>query len=56
MIDKDVIFAKASKVNHHLNQNCIDIAVHIISDEELGIAGSTNEMFFIKAIFNKCSI
>ncbi len=28
-------------------QNCIDIAAHIISEEELGIAGSTNEMFYI---------
>lgn len=27
-------------------QNCIDIASHIISDEGLGVAGSTNEMFF----------
>ncbi len=28
-------------------QNCIDIAAHIISEEELGIAGSTNEMFYM---------
>lgn len=28
-------------------QGCIDIAAHIISDEELGVAGSTNEMFYI---------
>ena len=28
-------------------QNCIDIAAHIISDEELGMAGSTSEMFYI---------
>jgi len=28
-------------------QNCIDIAAHIISDEELGVAGSTNEMFYM---------
>ena len=28
-------------------QNCIDMAAHIISDEELGIAGSTSEMFYI---------
>lgn len=27
-------------------QNCIDIAAHIISDEDLGIPGSTNEMFY----------
>lgn len=28
-------------------QNCVDIAAHIISDENLGVAGSTNEMFYI---------
>jgi uncharacterized protein YutE (UPF0331/DUF86 family) len=28
-------------------QNCIDIAAHIISEEELGLAGSTSEMFYI---------
>ena len=28
-------------------QNFIDLAAHIISDEELGIASSTNEMFYI---------
>jgi uncharacterized protein YutE (UPF0331/DUF86 family) len=28
-------------------QNCIDIAAHIISDEGLGIPGSTNEMFYL---------
>ena len=28
-------------------QNCIDIAAHIISDEDLGIPGSTNEMFYM---------
>jgi len=28
-------------------QNCIDMTAHIISDEELGIAGSTNEMFYM---------
>lgn len=28
-------------------QNCIDIAAHFISDENLGIAGSTNELFYI---------
>jgi len=74
VIDKDVILAKASKVEHHLRrikekreisldkflgdldcqesilfnlqmalQNCIDLAAHIISDEELGMVGSTNE-------------
>lgn len=78
MIDKDVILAKAYKVEHHLRrikekreigldkfladldfqesilfnlqmalQNCIDLAAHIISDEELGVVGSTSEMFYI---------
>jgi len=28
-------------------QNCIDIAAHVISDDELGVAGSTNEMFYM---------
>ncbi|MGD2150285.1 MAG: DUF86 domain-containing protein [Desulfobacterales bacterium] len=28
-------------------QNCIDIAAHIISDEALGVPGSTNEMFYL---------
>ena len=28
-------------------QNCIDIASHIISDEGLGVAGSTSELFYI---------
>lgn len=28
-------------------QNCIDIAAHIISDENLGMASSYNEMFYI---------
>lgn len=28
-------------------QNCIDIAAHIISDEGLGVPGSTNEMFYL---------
>jgi len=74
VIDKDVILAKACKLEHHLHrikekreisvgkfladldlqesilfnlqmalQNCIDLAAHIISDEELEIVGSTNE-------------
>ena len=78
MIDKNLIMAKAAKVDAHLRrikakrsvkleeflgdldiqesilfnlqmavQNCIDIAAHVISDEELGVAGSTNEMFYI---------
>ena len=28
-------------------QNCIDLASHIISDEGLGVAGSTSEIFYI---------
>ena len=28
-------------------QNCMDIASHIISQEDLGVAGSYNEMFYI---------
>ncbi len=28
-------------------QNCIDIASHIVSDRELGIPGSNNEMFYM---------
>ncbi len=28
-------------------QNCIDIAAHIVSEEGLGIPGSTNEMFYL---------
>lgn len=28
-------------------QNCIDMASHIISDENLGIAGSTSEIFYL---------
>ena len=28
-------------------QNCIDIAAHIVSDQEMGVAGSTNEMFYM---------
>lgn len=28
-------------------QNCIDIAAHIVSDENLGAPGSTNEMFYM---------
>jgi uncharacterized protein YutE (UPF0331/DUF86 family) len=78
MIDKNLIMAKAGKVDAHLRrikakrsaklqeflddldiqesilfnlqmavQNCIDIAAHVISDDELGVAGSTNEMFYI---------
>lgn len=78
MIDKNLIMAKAGKVDGHLRrikakrsvklkeflgdldiqesilfnlqmavQNCIDIAAHIISDDELGVAGSTSEMFYM---------
>ena len=28
-------------------QSCIDMAAHIISDENLGLPGSTNEMFYL---------
>ena len=28
-------------------QNCIDIAAHIISEEGVGVPGSTNEMFYL---------
>lgn len=28
-------------------QKCIDIAAHIISDEGLGVPGSTNQMFYL---------
>lgn len=28
-------------------QNCIDMASHVISDEGLGVPGSTNEMFYL---------
>jgi uncharacterized protein YutE (UPF0331/DUF86 family) len=28
-------------------QNCIDMASHLISDEGLGVPGSTNEMFYM---------
>ncbi len=28
-------------------QNCIDIAAHIVSEEGLGVAGSTNELFYL---------
>ena len=78
MIDKDLILAKAGKVDSHLRrirektsvaldeflgdldrqesilfnmqmaiQSCIDIAAHVISDEAMGVPGSTNEMFYM---------
>jgi len=28
-------------------QNCIDIAAHIVSDQGLGVPGSTNDIFYI---------
>jgi uncharacterized protein YutE (UPF0331/DUF86 family) len=28
-------------------QNCIDMAAHVVSDEEMGIAGSTHELFYL---------
>ena len=78
MIEKDLVLAKAGKVDSHLRrirekkavtleeflgdldrqesilfnmqmaiQSCIDIAAHVISDEEMGVPGSTNEMFYM---------
>ncbi len=72
MVDKDVLFAKISSVNKHLDrvkkqstlpldrflaspdvqdivlfnlhlaiQNCIDMAAHIVSEQGLGVAGSS---------------
>ena len=28
-------------------QNCIDLAAHIVAEEGLGVAGSTNELFYL---------
>ncbi|MFH7321135.1 DUF86 domain-containing protein [Desulfurivibrio sp. D14AmB] len=28
-------------------QNCIDLAAHVVSEEGLGAAGSTNELFYL---------
>nr|WP_156932823.1 DUF86 domain-containing protein [Desulfonatronum lacustre] len=28
-------------------QNCIDMAAHIVSENRMGIAGSTNELFYL---------
>lgn len=28
-------------------QNCVDMASHIVNEEELGIAGSVNELFYL---------
>jgi uncharacterized protein YutE (UPF0331/DUF86 family) len=28
-------------------QNCIDVAAHIVSEEDMGIPGSANEMFYL---------
>ena len=28
-------------------QNCIDIAAHIVSEEDMGVPGSANEMFYL---------
>ena len=78
MIDRNILLAKAGRVEQHLRrikekrivpldqfledldrqesilfnmqtaiQNCIDMAAHIISDHNLGVAGSTNEMFYM---------
>lgn len=77
MVDKDVLFAKISSMNKHLDrvkkqsamtrdrflaspdaqdivlfnlhlavQSCIDMAAHIVSEQGMGVAGSTNELFY----------
>lgn len=77
MVDKDVLFAKISSVNKHLDrvkkqsslpldqflaspdaqdivlfnlhlaiQSCIDMSAHIVSEQGMGVAGSTNELFY----------
>jgi len=28
-------------------QNCIDMAAHIVSEQRMGLAGSTNELFYL---------
>jgi uncharacterized protein YutE (UPF0331/DUF86 family) len=28
-------------------QNCIDMAAHIVSEQQMGLAGSTNELFYL---------
>ncbi len=28
-------------------QNCIDLATHVVGDDNLGIPGSTNEIFYL---------
>lgn len=28
-------------------QNCIDMAAHVVSDEEMGMPASTNELFYL---------
>jgi len=28
-------------------QSCVDVAAHIVAEEELGVAGSTNELFYL---------
>jgi uncharacterized protein YutE (UPF0331/DUF86 family) len=83
MIEKDLIVAKAGKVDGHLRrikvkrsvslekflgdldtqesilfnlqmaiQNCIDIAAHVISDEELGVAGAPKNSMSREWLFN----
>ncbi|HKJ98060.1 MAG TPA: DUF86 domain-containing protein [Desulfotignum sp.] len=78
MVDKDVLFAKISSMNKHLDrvkkksslpldrfltspdtqdivlfnlhlaiQSCIDMAAHIVSEQGMGVAGSTNELFYL---------
>jgi uncharacterized protein YutE (UPF0331/DUF86 family) len=77
MVDKDVLFAKISSMNKHLDrvkkqsamplekfltspddqdivlfnlhlavQSCIDMAAHIVSEQGMGVAGSTSELFY----------
>jgi uncharacterized protein YutE (UPF0331/DUF86 family) len=32
---------------HTAIQNCVDMAAHIVSEEDLGVPGSVNEMFYM---------
>lgn len=45
---KDLDRQESILFNFHIAiQNCIDIAAHVVSEKELGIAGSTNELFYL---------
>jgi hypothetical protein len=44
MADRDIIWSKISAMEKHLGR---DIAAHIVSEEGLGVAGSTNELFYL---------